>query len=133
MSSAGPITPEFSVEDFLQFDESEVDESEVNVSEESEESFEIDVEAPLNGTTDYIGILACAIEVGQNVTTEFGLATIWESFEPLLLVHLANVTDCPNAGDADAIQVCFDRESEAALVTYSEFLDRVREVSERCL
>lgn len=101
-------------------------ESELRDSYSIEEEVE---DLPLNGTIDYIGILACAIEVGENVTNDFDLGAIYQSFEARLLNHLANVTDCPNAGDADAIQACFDRESQAAMVTYRAFVSRVREVS----
>lgn len=71
---------------------------------------------------------SCAIEVGQNVTEEFGLITIYESFEPQFLLHLTNLTNCSSAGDADAIQTCFDQEGQSARDTYIEFYNLVHEV-----
>lgn len=85
-------------------------------------------ESPSNETVDYAGILACAIEVAENVTLDFGLITIYESFEPQFLLHLVSFQNCSSAGDADAIQACFERESEAASKTFGEFLGLVREV-----
>lgn len=96
------------------------------------ETFESMIDETLLGSTpDHISILTCVIEISQNVTTEFELVTIWEQYEARFLTHLANLTDCPTAGDADAVQRCFDRESQRAIVTYREFLGVVREVSTR--
>lgn len=85
-------------------------------------------ESPLNETVDYVGILSCAIKVAENVTLDFGLITIYESFEPLFMVHLASIHNCSTAGDADAVQACYEQESEATSKTFGEFLSLVREV-----
>lgn len=85
-------------------------------------------ESPSNETVDYVGILACAIEVAENVTIEFGLVTIYESFEPQFLLHLASFQNCSSVGDADVVQACFERESEAASKTFEKFLGLVQEV-----
>lgn len=72
--------------------------------------------------------MACAIEVGRNVTTEFELEAIWEVYEPTLQSHLENVTNCLSAGDNATIQICFDDETQAAVATYREFVAAVKVV-----
>lgn len=82
----------------------------------------------MNGTVDYVGILACTIEVGKNVTQEYELVVIWEAYEPQLLAHLANFTSCPSAGDADAVEACYNNEVQASNETLRDFLATVRNV-----
>lgn len=86
-------------------------------------------ETPLNGTADYIALLECTIVVGQNITAEYNLTTIWEAFQPTLLVHLDSLRNCSLAGNSSAIQACNETESQAAEKTYTQFLRRVEEVS----
>lgn len=83
----------------------------------------------MNGTVDYVGILACTIEVGRNITQEYDLVVIWESYEPQLLLHLEYFTGCPSAGDADAVEACYNNEVQATNETLRDFLDTVRNVS----
>lgn len=70
-----------------------------------------------------IALLACAIEVGQNVTEKNDLGTIWELYEPVLREHLRNLTNC--ADDEE----CFSSEITAANTTWFQFLGAVEEVS----
>lgn len=93
-------------------------------------TYELNDETPLNGTVDYVGILSCAIKVGENVSAEFESETVttWRIFAPRLEQHLENVTNCASAGDSDAVQACYERESEAARASYTTFVDFVRDV-----
>lgn len=72
--------------------------------------------------------LLCAIDVGKNVTEEFELISIWALFEPVLLEHVVNITNCISAGDEAAVQVCTRREQLASRDTYILFLAAVNEV-----
>lgn len=93
-------------------------------------TYELNDETPLSGTVDYVGNLSCAIKVGENVSAEFGSETVttWRIFAPRLEQHLEKVTNCASAGDSDAVQACYERESKAATHTYTTFVGFVRDV-----
>lgn len=93
------------------------------------ETYQSNNESPLNGTVDYVEILSCAIDVSRNFTEEFNLSEIWEIFEPQLASHLANITECPSLGDADAVQACYNAELQATNTTFRAFLSLVEEVA----
>lgn len=90
------------------------------------ETYEFTEEVPFNGTG--ATPLLCAIDVGKNVTDEFGLSLIWALFEPVLQEHVANITNCTSVGDEAAVQACTRRERLAGRDTFVVFLAAVKEV-----
>lgn len=94
-------------------------------------SYEDNEEIPLDGSVDYAAILACAIDIGQNVTEENDMSRLWGIFGPDLLLQSENVKNCSRASDKEAVLACFNRVSQppTILITYGDFLLDVKAVS----
>lgn len=93
-------------------------------------SYEDDEEIPLDGSVDYAAVLACAIEIGQNVTQEYDMSWLWGIYEPDLLLQSENVKNCSEVSDKTAVLACFNKVSQppAILITYGDFLLEVKAV-----
>lgn len=75
-------------------------------------------------SNSYVALLACAIEVGRNVTegNENDFGQIWETYEPVLQGHLENLANCADA------QVCLEAVLRDGDRIYVEFKNVVRGV-----
>lgn len=83
---------------------------------------------PTNETVNYVGILECAIKTAGDVAIEYGLDEDYELFQPMFLAHLMLMRNCAEAGEADSVQACVEKEAQAATATFEEWLAIIREV-----
>lgn len=83
---------------------------------------------PSNKTGNYVAVLECAIKAAEDISTEYGFDEDYELFQSLILAHLVIMKNCAEAGDAEAVQACVEKEAQAATAKFEEWLELIRAV-----